>query len=1211
MDKKFKLFHGVLVVAFILVLGFGLGLSYSVSAQQGGGQGNGRDGDAQEEPQTERQEKPERPHERGAGKEYAVEGEAPEAVLGEGADQHVEVPGRNDAAATPGSSSQPLPTFSGLNVKGAIVNTAGSLLFFDDAILYGLNDVRVGLINNSGVQGGGTGGPQLSIRLADTTWASTTANRNISIAATRVTFRAPANKAATIKDITISVECHTAPSVACILQDGALTEITIIKLNEQGMGDGLPITKNLAAASRKITFDNLNWTISTGQTRDLAIFAKPTSSLSEDFTNNTFKVGIFSPRDVVTEPRVAIIGNAIGNPHTIAAPPRPDFTITQIYVPANMTTNQSVQFDARVRNSGTAASPPNSNVRLYFDLNNDDSWGDRTMDLNTVPSLITNNSNIRRFGLWTTVAGRHKVKVCADAIEAVRETNEDNNCLVSDPFTVTAPDLTVSDLITNPTSWAVGNSITISATASNQGNANAGNSVTRLKIMDTNDPDPTHNVHTRTLDQESFVVEGTQGFSFHNTWTAVLGSYRVQICVDDSGLLTESNENNNCVVSDPFTVAAPDLTSALNPVNPTDLKVGNATTFTGTIQNEGTANAGASNAKLHILDQTGGELTPPVVLSTTENALTPSATQNVTFTWAPQNVGTYTYKLCADEGGNPPVVESNEANNCKEYPTPFIVPALHIARASDTPVGRTLTQDATNIELTRLTFNMATSNRGINGLKIWGKCPSTTDNINFPNTIKLINTYDGSVLGTAPFDAQTKFAYFVFPSPWIIGVGQAAERTLSVQTDNIVSNTLLNTWCSFGIKSAQDVTTLDALTVGGPPAYGNEFKVIKPTIAFNRPSYSMPNTDVSARVTINSSGANVSADQKNNINVKLTSGEDSAVGLTLIAQETGNNTGVFQTIFNLNHTRAEKTTPAAKRLRVRNCAADIVTASYSYSNNNGVTATAGTSPAVGACGAAFITPESPTSTATALSAPSEPESLSDEGNGRGLISLFGSFLPVAYAHGGDGEPIGQTPTPYDPVYVYDDLYVYGNDAREPGNLFLNGTIVAPYADLQVANLQSTSDLWILGAANVESLNVATNANISEISNNLTIGNATTPRDLSVTGNISANAIGQFYTIGNVTNTYTRLGGVESAAHSATTNTSCGPGDIIMSCTGGYNTLLLPNFYFGGAIIDNQKRCNAIASRIGFIGTPDLFVQAVCFNPDRSALPAGATELTPM
>ena len=55
----------------------------------------------------------------------------------------------------PPGGNQPLPKFSGLNVQGPILSEGVKpLMFFDDAMLYGLTDVRNGLVNGAAAPGG-------------------------------------------------------------------------------------------------------------------------------------------------------------------------------------------------------------------------------------------------------------------------------------------------------------------------------------------------------------------------------------------------------------------------------------------------------------------------------------------------------------------------------------------------------------------------------------------------------------------------------------------------------------------------------------------------------------------------------------------------------------------------------------------------------------------------------------------------------------------------------------------------------------------------------------------------------------------------------------------------------------------------------------------------------------------------------------------------
>lgn len=128
---KFKAWHGVLIAVLVLSLGLGVSVSKYASAWNSG------DSSVQTIPPAANSAQ------RGG---YVVEGAADAATT---VQSGVSTPSVNAPTGAPGSGSQPIPSFSGLNVKGAIVNSTGPLMMFDDAILYGLTDVRNGLLNST------------------------------------------------------------------------------------------------------------------------------------------------------------------------------------------------------------------------------------------------------------------------------------------------------------------------------------------------------------------------------------------------------------------------------------------------------------------------------------------------------------------------------------------------------------------------------------------------------------------------------------------------------------------------------------------------------------------------------------------------------------------------------------------------------------------------------------------------------------------------------------------------------------------------------------------------------------------------------------------------------------------------------------------------------------------------------------------------------
>ena len=129
-----KTWHGVLVVAFVLTLSLGLGISRYALAWSSV---------ANPALQTT-------PPVGDSALRVGSTAEGAAAVDTKlTTDGGFLVPNSSNPTGAPGNGSQPVPSFSGLNIKGPIVNSAGPISIFDDTILYGLTDARSGLVNSS------------------------------------------------------------------------------------------------------------------------------------------------------------------------------------------------------------------------------------------------------------------------------------------------------------------------------------------------------------------------------------------------------------------------------------------------------------------------------------------------------------------------------------------------------------------------------------------------------------------------------------------------------------------------------------------------------------------------------------------------------------------------------------------------------------------------------------------------------------------------------------------------------------------------------------------------------------------------------------------------------------------------------------------------------------------------------------------------------
>lgn len=250
--------------------------------------------------------------------------------------------------------------------------------------------------------------------------------------------------------------------------------------------------------------------------------------------------------------------------------------------------------------------------------------------------------------------------MCADALFEVAETDEINNCL-ADTFKVTAPDLRVQPLGFEPASLFEEGFVGFKSLIENRGDKKAGPSSARFRIDVGNNGtwDISINAPAGAVD-----VGQSESKEWAPNWSAALGTHRYEICADVNSEISESNENNNCVVFQ-FNVQKkidPDLVFESTGIEPTSPAGGQSITFWAIVKNLGTR-SGAFTNELTIDVRNDGVRDKLPLRLTDVSSLGFNETFRLEWrgAWTAEP-GTHKYEMCADLGLV--VMESNENNNC-------------------------------------------------------------------------------------------------------------------------------------------------------------------------------------------------------------------------------------------------------------------------------------------------------------------------------------------------------------------------------------------------------------------------------------------------------------------------------------------------------------------------------------------------------------------
>jgi subtilase family serine protease len=236
------------------------------------------------------------------------------------------------------------------------------------------------------------------------------------------------------------------------------------------------------------------------------------------------------------------------------------------------------------------------------------------------------------------------------------------------------PDLRVAAVSEPPGSAVRGARFAVTDTVVNAGNASAGSSRTRYYLSVAG----TRAAGDILLSSSRLVQTLTAGAQSQGTVTVIVpsntpfGTYRLLACADDTFVIAETDEADNCVASvGSIVIGLPDLVISALTSPPPSARRGAAVTLTDTVTNNGTAPAAASTTRYYVsLDavrntgdrlMTGtrsvGTLAPGARSTGTVNVVIPS-------TLTP---GTYYVMACADDLLR--VIESGGNNNCRAAPT--------------------------------------------------------------------------------------------------------------------------------------------------------------------------------------------------------------------------------------------------------------------------------------------------------------------------------------------------------------------------------------------------------------------------------------------------------------------------------------------------------------------------------------------------------------
>jgi hypothetical protein len=355
--------------------------------------------------------------------------------------------------------------------------------------------------------------------------------------------------------------------------------------------------------------------------------------------------------------------------------------------PATVLQGGSFSVTDTVQNQGSVGAGA-STTRYYLSLDTAKSGGDvlltGTRSVPALAPLATSTGTVTVTVPGATAANTYFLLACADDTGLVAESNEGNNCIASSTTVQVqsggggGPDLVETAVSNPPSSVVLGGTFSVTDTVMNQGGSVAASSKTRYYFS----TDAVKSSGDFILKGARSVPSLAAGASSTGSKTVTVkagtpgGTYFLLACADDTHLVVEDNEGNNCKASTTtVVVTGPDLveTALTNP--PATATAGSSFSVTDTVTNQGSAAAGSTLTRYFLsLNATKGGTDILLSGSRVVPGLAAGGTSSGTVTVTiPGGTPANAYFLLACSDDSKAVTELNENNNCRASATKVTV----------------------------------------------------------------------------------------------------------------------------------------------------------------------------------------------------------------------------------------------------------------------------------------------------------------------------------------------------------------------------------------------------------------------------------------------------------------------------------------------------------------------------------------------------------
>ncbi len=410
-------------------------------------------------------------------------------------------------------------------------------------------------------------------------------------------------------------------------------------------------------------------------------------------------IGVTPIDDTLVEPNESVIvtldpssAYSVGAPGsalvTIVSDDVPsDLVVSTIAAPSIGGANAAITLSDTTTNQGAGPADPSATA-FYLSANPLLDGNDVQIGTRAIPTLAAGASSSGTTSATIpagTTPGIYYVIAKADAVNAIVESQENNNTKLSTPIMI-GPDLVVS-AVTSPVTAAAGGPIVVTDTTMNRGGGNAGPSTTSFYLSTNVALDGSDILlGSRTVDALAANASSSATTTLTVPPGTPAGAYFVIVQADATNAVAESVETNNTRFGTQ-TLVGPDLAVGKITV-PAIGGAGSAIVISDTTQNKGAAASPASTTGFYlstnfVLDSSdvfiGGRSVPPLDAGAGDTATT-------TLT-LPASLATGSYQIIARADDSNAVAEASETNNVLFSATIRVGPDLTVTSTTAPAIG--------------------------------------------------------------------------------------------------------------------------------------------------------------------------------------------------------------------------------------------------------------------------------------------------------------------------------------------------------------------------------------------------------------------------------------------------------------------------------------------------------------------------------------------